>query len=59
MIFFRAPKSLTAINPCLDEVEEFKGRYIAFVSDWLTKEVFKSCSQRNIGCVIRLCHTME
>ena len=33
-----APKSLTAINTCLDEMEEFKGRDIAFVSDWLTKK---------------------
>ena len=37
-VFFRAPKSLTAINTCLDEMEEFKGRDIAFVSDWLTKK---------------------
>ena len=36
--FFRAPKSLTAINTCLDEMEEFEGRDIAFVSDWLTKK---------------------
>ena len=26
---------------CLDEMEEFKGRDVAFVSDWLTKRVFK------------------
>ena len=26
---FRAPKSLTAINTCSDEMEEFKGRDIA------------------------------
>lgn len=26
MIFFFAPKSLTAINRCLDEMEEFNGR---------------------------------
>ena len=37
-IFFRAPKSLTVINTCLGEMEEFKGRDIAFVSDWLTKK---------------------
>ena len=24
--FFRVPKSLTAINTCLDDMEEFKGR---------------------------------
>ena len=45
-LFFRAPKSLTAINTCLDEMEEFKERDIAFVSDWLyiiQKKVFKSC----------------
>ena len=33
-----APRSLTAINHVLDE---FKGRDVAFVSDWLTKKVFK------------------
>ena len=37
-----APKSLTAIYTCLDEMEEFKGIDIAFVSDWPTKKVFKS-----------------
>ena len=37
LFFFRALKSLTAINTCLDEMEEFKERDIAFVSDWLTK----------------------
>ena len=41
-LFFWAPKSLTAINTCLDEMEELKGRDIAFVSDWLTRKVFKS-----------------
>ena len=40
-IIIRAPKSLTALNTCLDEMEEFKGRDMAFVSDWLTKKVFK------------------
>ena len=35
--FFRAPKSLTAINTCLDEMEKIKGRDIAFVSDWRSK----------------------
>ena len=35
---FRAPKSLIAINTCLDEMEEFKGRDRTFVSDWLTKK---------------------
>ena len=39
--FFRAPKSLTALNTCLEEMEEFKGIDMAFVSDWLTKKVFK------------------
>ena len=33
-----APKTPTAINTCLDEMEEFKGRDVAFVSDWLTKK---------------------
>ena len=41
-LFFWAPKSLTAINTCLDEIKEFKGRDIAFMSDWLTRKVFKS-----------------
>ena len=36
--FFRAPKSLTAINMCLDEMELIDGRDMAFVSDWLTKK---------------------
>ena len=39
----RAPKSRTAMNTCLDEMEEFKGRDRTFLSDWLTKKVFKSC----------------
>ena len=30
--FFWARKLLTAINTCLDEMEEFKGRDIAFVT---------------------------
>ena len=34
---FRGPKSLIAINTCLDEREEFKGRDRIFVNDWLTK----------------------
>ena len=38
LFFFWAPKSLTAINTCLDEMEEFKGTDIAFLSDWLTKK---------------------
>ena len=47
---FRAPKSLIAINTCLDEMEEFKGRDRTFVSDWLTRKglqkllsAFKAC----------------
>ena len=35
---YRAPKSLIAINTCLDEMEEFKGRDRTFVSNWLTKK---------------------
>ena len=34
----QAQKSLIAINTCLDEMEEFKGRDRTFVSDWLTKK---------------------
>ena len=41
---FQAPRSLIAINTCLDEMEEFKERDRTFVNDWLTqKKVFKSC----------------
>ena len=36
-----APKSLTAINTCLDEMEGFKGRDTALQKK-LTKKVFKS-----------------
>ena len=35
---FRAPKSLIAINTCLVEMEEFRGKDRTFVSDWLTKK---------------------
>ena len=35
---FLAPRLLTAINTCLDEMEGFKGRDRTFVSDWLTKK---------------------
>ena len=41
--FFRVPKSLTTINTCFDEMEEFEGRDRTFVSDWLTKKMSKSC----------------
>ena len=51
--------SVTAINTCLDGLEKFKERDIAFVSDWLTKKVFKSCLQRNFCWVIRLYHSIE
>ena len=30
--------SLTAINTCLDEIEEVEERDRTFVSDWLTKK---------------------
>ena len=45
-LFWGAPKSPTAaINTCLDEREEFKGRDIAFVSNWLIKKgLQKLCS---------------
>ena len=39
--FFRALKSLTAINTCLDKLEEFKGRDVAFVSNWFKKRSSK------------------
>ena len=34
----QVPKSLIAINTCLDKMEEFKGRDRTFVTDWLTKK---------------------
>ena len=36
-------------NTCLDEMEEFKGRDVAFVSDWLTKKVFKKSLLKTAG----------
>ena len=36
--FFRALESLTAINTCLNEMEEFNWRDRTFLSDWLTKK---------------------
>ena len=41
--FVRASKSLTALNTCLDEMEEFKGRDTAIVSNWLTQEGLQNC----------------
>ena len=35
------PKLLTAVKHVFGRDEEFKGRDVAFVSDWLTKKVFK------------------
>ena len=40
---FRAPKSLTAISTYLDEMKQFEGSNIAFVRDWFSRKVFKSC----------------
>ena len=56
IFFFRAPKSLTAINinTCLDEMEEFEGRDIAFVSDWLTKKGLQKWECLNINDFCRL-----
>ena len=34
---------------CLDDMEEFKGRDVAFVSDWLTKKVFKRSLLKTAG----------
>ena len=39
--FFPAPKLLTVIKHVFRRDKEFKGRDVAFVSDWLTKKVFK------------------
>ena len=46
IFFFRAPKSLTALNTCLDEMEEFKGTHIAFVSDCLAKKGLQKLSSK-------------
>ena len=40
---FRAPKSLIAMNTCLYEIKEFKGRDRIFFSVDLQKMVSKSC----------------
>ena len=40
-LFGGVPKSLTAINTCLDEMEEFKGRDTA-----LQKKLTKKCLQK-------------
>ena len=61
-LFFRAPKSLTALNKCLDEMEEFEEIDIAFVSDWFTEKGLQKLKEglhRNFDCVIRLCHTIK
>ena len=34
---------------CLDGMEEFKGRDVAFVSNWLTKKVFKRSLLKTAG----------
>ena len=46
--FFFFSGAEVALNTCLDEMEEFKGREEAFVRDWVTKKVFKSCLQRKV-----------
>ena len=45
--FFRA--LLTVIKHVFGQDEEFKGRDVAFVSDWLTKKVFKRSSLKTGG----------
>ena len=40
MIFFRAPKSLTAIKHVFGRDGRVERKRLAFVSDWLTKKVF-------------------
>ena len=41
-LFRGAPKSLTAINTCLDEMEEFKGRDTELQKKLTKKKVLKS-----------------
>ena len=53
MIFFSGAEVANSFKHVLDEMEEFKGR--GNMSDWLTKKGL----QRNFGCAIRLCHTIE
>ena len=38
LFFFRSLKLLIATKACFDEMEQTKGRDIAFVSDWFTKK---------------------
>ena len=54
LFFFRAPKSLTAINTCLDEMEGLEGRDIAFLSDWITKKGLQKWECLNINDFYRL-----
>ena len=49
IFFFRAPNLLTVIKHVLGRDEEFKGRDVAFVSDWLTKKVIKRSSLKTGG----------
>ena len=44
-LFFSGAEVANSYNTCLGEMEEFKGRDIAFVRDWLTKKgLQKLCS---------------
>ena len=61
---FLVANSFKHVFVYLDVMEECKGRYIAFVSDWLTQKGLQKLSseegpQRHFSCVIRFCHTIE
>ena len=38
LLFWALVESQTAINTCLEEMEEFKERDVAFMRDWHTKK---------------------
>ena len=52
-LFWGAPKSLTAINTCLDEMEELKGRDTA-IQKKLTKKGLQKGECLNINYFYRL-----
>ena len=48
--FFLGPQVTNSYkNMSLDKMKEFKGRDVAFVSDWLTKKVFKRSLLKTAG----------
>ena len=52
--FFSGTEVANSFKTLVDEIEEFKGRDIAFASDWLTKKVeVSSRSAHNFAAICR------